>query len=385
MELSGHIDSRFSSVEPVFEQVLESQSSGGASFSMYVEGECVVDVWGGEARAGVPWSPETVSVIFSCTKGLVSVLVGQLVERGLCDPGRPIAEYWPEFARVSERLTVRELLEHRAGLSATRADLTLDQVLAGSPVLDALLEQEPLWTPGEGYAYHALTFGHLVGELIRRISGHTVGEFFRNEFAAPLGVDAWIGIPASEEHRVAELFGASDFSRPRAEPGSGEYWDERAMTFGHAFPLDDIGKPGLGFNLPSVHQEELAGANGITNARGLATLWSSTVAETHGVRSISADTVEMMTERRVEGPSVWGDPGPWWGRGFGVMLATPGKPESLSPRSFGHDGLGGQAGWADPVHKAAFGFVSNHLLSGGTEHDRWVSLAAAVRAVLEND
>ena len=195
MELSGHIDSRFSSVEPVFEQVLESQSSGGASFSLYVEGECVVDVWGGEARAGTPWSPETVSVIFSCTKGLVSVLVGQLVERGLCDPGRPIAEYWPEFARVSERLTVRELLEHRAGLSATRADLTLYKVLAGSPVLDALLEQEPLWTPGEGYAYHALTFGHLVGELIRRISGHTVGEFFRNEFAAPLGVDAWIGIP----------------------------------------------------------------------------------------------------------------------------------------------------------------------------------------------
>ena len=385
MELAGHIDSRFASIEPVFAEVLDSQSSGGASFSVFVDGECVVDVWGGEARAGEQWSSETVSTIFSCTKGLVAVLVGQLVERGLCNPGEPVATYWREFAVISETLTVRGLLEHRAGLSATRADLSLDEVLAVQPVLETLLAQKPLWMPGVGYAYHALTFGHLVGELIRRISGLTVGQYFRHQFASPLGVDAWIGIPPTEERRVAELFGASDFSRPTPEPESGEYWDERAMTFGTAFSLDEIGKPGVGFNLPAVHQAELAGANGITNARGLATLWSSTVTTTNGVRTINDDTALMMTERRVEGPSVWGDPGPWWGRGFGVMLATPGKPESLSPRSFGHDGLGGQAGWADLDLKASIGFVSNHLLSGGTEHDRWVSLAAAVKKILHND
>jgi CubicO group peptidase (beta-lactamase class C family) len=155
------------------------------------------------------------------------------------------------------------------------------------------------------------------------------------------------------------------------------------MTFGNAFPLDDIGKPNRGFNLPATHQAELPGANGVTNAFSLAKVWSSVVTQTDEVRTLSDETVAMMSERRVSGPSVWNDPGPWWGRGFGVMLATPGKPEMLSPASFGHDGLGGQAGWADPTHKASVGFVSNYLLSGGAEHDRWISLVAEVRRVLE--
>lgn len=330
MELSGHIDSRFSSVEPVFADIVNSQPSGGASFAVFVDGDCVVDVYGGEARNGEPWTAETVSTMFSCTKGLVAVLVATLVEQGRCNPDAPVADYWPEFSRVSETLAVRGLLEHRAGLSATRSTLSLEQVLAVQPVLDALLEQEPLWTPGDGYAYHALTFGHLVGELIRRITGLTVGEYFSEALASPLGVDAWIGIPGKVEPHVAELIAGADFSRPVAETGSGDYWDERAMTFGGAFSLAEIGQPGVGFNLPAVHQAELAGANGITNARGLATLWSSTVAPTNGVRTINDDTVAMMTECRVDGPSVWNDPGPWWRRGFGVMLATPGKPQSLS-------------------------------------------------------
>lgn len=385
MAISGFVDSRFAAVEELFENVVVSQTSGGASFSAFVGGECVINLIGGEARPGIPWTDETISTIFSSTKGLVAVLVARLVQDGLCNPDSPVAEYWPDFAAVSPTLTVRGLLEHRAGLSATRADMTLDEVLAGTPVLAALLGQEPLWEPGTGYAYHSLTFGHLVGELIRRITGHSAGTFFQEVLARPLGVDAYIGVPPSEEHRVAELIGASDFTRPDSPVGSGEYWDERAMTFGNAFPLEDIGRPGRGFNLPKTHQAELPGANGVTNAFGLAKMWSSVITKTDGVRALTFETVAKMTERRVTGPSVWGDPGPWWGRGFGVMLATPGKPEMLSPASFGHDGLGGQAGWADPTHKASVGFVSNYLMSGGTEHDRWVGLVAEVRRVLEKD
>lgn len=383
MAISGFVDSRFDAIEGQFSRVIDSQAQGGAAFSVFIESHCVVDLVGGESRPGIPWTDDTVSVIFSCTKGLVAVLVGQMVESGLCEPDSPVALYWPEFATVSATLTVRQLLEHRSGLSATRADMSLDEVLAGGPVLDALLSQEPLWEPGTGYAYHAITFGHLVGELIRRITGTTVGALFREAVARPLGVRAWIGLPESEEPQVAELFAASDFTRPLTLDGSPQYWDERAMTFGNAFPLSDIGKPERGFNLPKVHQAELPGANGITNANGLAKIWSSVVTETDGVRLLTDDTVSMMTERRVTGPSVWHDPGPWWGRGFGVMLATPGKPELLSATCFGHDGLGGQAGWADPTHKASIGFVTNHLVSGTEEHRRWTGLVAEVRRILE--
>ena len=385
MTISGFVDSRFATVESLFGAVIDSQAQGGAAFSAFVDGQCVIDLFDGESRPGVPWTDDTVSVMFSCTKGLVAVLVGKLVEQGMCDPESPVSAYWPEFSTVSETLTVRQLLEHRSGLSATRADMNLDEVLDGGPVLNALLSQEPLWEPGAGYAYHAITFGHLVGELIRRITGTTVGALFQEIVARPLGVRAWISLPESEQPHVAELVAASDFSRPPASVGSGEYWDERAMTFGNAFPLGDIGKPNRGFNLPKAHQAELPGANGITNARALAKIWSSVVTETDGVRLLTDDTVAMMTERRVTGPSVWQDPGPWWDRGLGVLLATPGKPELLSPHSFGHDGLGGQAGWADPTHNAAIGFVSNCLLSGGQEHQRWIGLVAEVRRILEND
>jgi CubicO group peptidase (beta-lactamase class C family) len=385
MTISGFVDSRFAPVEGLFGEVIDSQARGGAAFSAFVEGQCVIDLFGGESRPGVPWTDDTVSVIFSCTKGLVAVLVGQMVEQGLCDPDSPVSRYWPEFSVVSPTLTVRQLLEHRAGLSATRASMSLDDVLAGGPVLDALLSQQPLWELGTGYAYHAITFGHLVGELIRRITGETAGAVFQQAVAQPLGVRAWIGLPESEEPRVAELCAASDFTRPATADESPEYWDERAMTFGNAFPLGDIGKQDRGFNLPKVHQAELPGANGITSAHALAKIWSSVVTETDGVRVLTDDTVAMMTERRVSGPSVWQDPGPWWDRGFGVMLATHGKPELLSPHSFGHDGLGGQAGWTDPTHKASIGFVTNHLVSGADEHRRWTTLVAEVRRILEND
>ena len=385
MTISGFVDSRFKSIEPLFAEIVAAQSIGGSGFSAFVEGTCVVDLVGGEARPGTAWDDTTLSLMFSCTKGFVSVLVGILVDRDLCDPESPVATYWPEFGRVSETLTVRELVEHRSGLSAVRAELSLDEVLAGGPVLDALLGQEPLWEPGTGYAYHALTFGHLVGELIRRITGKTAGKFFAAELAEPLAVDAWIGLPESQTSRVAEFTTAIPFISNGAPVGSADYWSERALTFGNAFPLDHIGKPGVGFNDPAVHRAELPGANGISTARGIAEMWSSVVVETRGQRTLTDDTLAMMTERRVSGPSVWGEPGPWWDRGFGVMLATPGKPELLSPYTFGHDGFGGQAGWADPQHKASIGFVTNDLVTGTHEHDRWIALVAAVRHVLEND
>jgi CubicO group peptidase (beta-lactamase class C family) len=155
------------------------------------------------------------------------------------------------------------------------------------------------------------------------------------------------------------------------------------MSFGAAFPAGAGIHPGIGYNDPRVHAAEMPGVNAITNARGLAMMWSATVAETQGMRTLSDDTVDFLRERRVTGPSVWGEPGPWPERGFGVMLECEARSPLLSSTSFGHDGFGGQAGFADVTHRASFGFVTNYLIVGRNEHARWKKLVAGVREVLE--
>ncbi|PTW91313.1 CubicO group peptidase (beta-lactamase class C family) [Microbacteriaceae bacterium MWH-Ta3] len=377
-----HVDSRFEPVAEIFERNLAAQPAGGAAFSLYVDGECMLDVRGGMASPEAAWSDDTLSLIFSCTKGLVAAVVAAIAERSQLDPELPVAEYWPEFAAVSPRLSVRELLEHRAGLAAPREDMSVDVALDRARAASILVAQEPLWNPGEHYAYHALTYGHLAGELLFRVTGQTVPELLHELLAEPAGVEAWIGIPATAQDRVAEFVAPSPLRPNNAPAGSPEYWAERSLTLGAAFPLDHAFEPGQGFNNPRVHQGELAGANGITTAHGIARMWSTVVTSTDGVRTLSDDTIAWMAEPRVSGPSAWGEAGPWHSRGFGVMLASDKMP-LLSPTSFGHDGLGGQAGFADLRHRAAFGFTSNCIITGPTEHNRWTELVAATRLILE--
>lgn len=380
MTVSGFASSPFEHVAESFERIVNAQPAGGAGFSVFVEGECVIDLVGGDARTGISWDENTLSVMFSNTKGLVAVLAASLVQSGTLDPESPVVRYWPEFGAVSTTLTVRGLLGHRAGLSAARREMTLSEVLDHDTVIAELLAQEPLWEPDTAFGYHALTFGTLVDELVRRVDGRTISQMLQDELAQPLGVDAWIGLPPEQEHRVAELIAASPIEPVTAEAGSPADLQARAMTFGTALPPGI--RPNDGFNDPRVHQGHLPGANGISNARSLATIWSSTVAATNGVRFLSPDTVEFLREVREAGPSVWGEPGPWPRRGFGVFLESEVRP-LLSPTSFGHDGFGGQAGFADPTHRASFGFLTNYLIVGSQEHVRWTELVTEVRHILE--
>jgi CubicO group peptidase (beta-lactamase class C family) len=379
----GFTAPQFEHIRDTFDAVLAGQPSGGAAFSVFVEGECVIDLHGGDAHPGMPWSPNTLSLMFSNTKGLASILVATLVESGAVDPDAPLVEYWPEFGAISSALTVRGLMEHRAGLSAVRNDMTLDHVLDHDRVIRELLSQEPLWEPGTDYAYHAITFGTLVDELVRRIDGRSLSAMLQGELAHPLGVEAWIGLPTEHQDRVAEFVETDWPLASPLEPGSPADLQSRAMSFGNAFPAGSGIHPNIGYNDPRVHQGVLPGANGISTARGLATMWSSTVTSTNGVRVLSDDVLDMMRERRVTGRSVWGEPGPWPERGFGVMLECDARSPLLSPTSFGHDGFGGQAGFADPTHRASFGFVTNYLVVGRKEHARWQTLVRQVRAVLE--
>ncbi len=383
MGTQGFTASSFEHIRDTFDTILDGQPAGGAAFSVFVEGECVIDLHGGESHPETPWTAGTLSLMFSNTKGLVSILVATLVESGALDPDAPLVEYWPEFGEISTTLTVRGLMEHRAALSAVRSDMTLDQVLDQDGVIRELLSQEPLWEPGTGYAYHAITFGTLVDELVRRVDGRSLSAMLHDELARPLGVEAWIGLPAEHHDRVAEFVEVDWLASTPLPPGSPEDLQSRAMSFGNAFPAGAGIHPNVGYNDPRVYQGVLPGANGISTARGLAAMWSSTVTSTIGVRVLSDETVNMMRERRVTGPSVWGEPGPWPERGFGVMLECEARSPLLSPESFGHDGFGGQAGFADVTHRASFGFVTNYLIVGRNEHARWKKLVAGVREVLE--
>ena len=244
-------------------------------------------------------------------------------------------------------------------------------------MVDELAAQEPLWAPGTGYQYHAGTFGHLIGELVRRITGETIGQYLQNHIAGPLNVDAWIGLPADKLGQVAPLITDGKRASGNPLPGTPNYWIEKAMTFGNAFTAEVAGD-GTGFNDPRVLQSEFAGAGGVASAKALAKIYSACVTETDGVRLLSDETLKVASEITVTGPTVWGEPGPWPNRGLGFMLDTPGFRDMLSPTSFGHDGLGGQIACGDFGLDVGVAYTSSYIHSG-PEEQNWQQ--AAIREV----
>lgn len=376
----------FASLADVFAASFTGQDGMGAALSVRVAGRTVADLWGGtaDARDQAPWTEDTTSVVFSCTKGLVSILAARLVQDGLLDYQAPVVAYWPEFAAAGKAtITVADLLSHRSGLSAPRDRLTVEVAIDWDTVTGLLAAQKPLWTPGEGHAYHALTHGWLIGEVIRRVTGRTVGQYFDELIAAPLHADAWIGLPPSEQHRVAHLRAGASLTdlvaRQAAARTTGEVdWSDRAMTLGDAFPAELVdGK--RGFNDPRVRAAELPGAGGIASARALAAIWSSTVVETDGVRLLDTGTVADAIRPQTEGTPVFGGepPFPRWGMGFQLPSLAR---EYLGPASFGHDGAGGQVAFADMTHQVGFAFLTN-LMEAGTDH-RATSITDELRRIL---
>ncbi|NEM92025.1 beta-lactamase family protein [Galbitalea soli] len=339
----------------------------GAALSIVRDGVPVVELWGGAAdpRTESPWTSETASVIFSCTKGLMSILAARLVQEGRLDYAATVASYWPEFAAAGKQgVTIRDILSHRSGVSAPREALSPTDILDWERVVGALAAQEPLWMPGAGYAYHAITHGWLIGEVIRRITGESPGRSFSRLIARPLGVDAWIGLPEGLESRVAHMSVGPTLAQlvaqqAAARPATGIDWSDRAMTLGGALPPELVSETG-GFNDPAVRAAEIPGAGGIATARALATIWSSTVATTAGLRIIDDEVIAAATAVQSEGAPVWDVPAPWprWGMGF--QLDSEAR-RYLGPRSFGHDGAGGQVAFADPESGIGFAYLTNQM------------------------
>lgn len=382
-DLGGFAEDGFGRVADAFAGTFPGRDEAGAALAVYRDGRPVVDLWGGLAdrRTGMPWGARTPAVVFSCTKGMMAVAVYRLVDAGRLELDVPVARYWPEFGRRGkESTTVRMLLSHRAGLPVVDEPLDRAQALAWEPVIRALEDQAPLWRPGTAHTYHAKTFGWLVGEVVRRATGMTPGTWFARAVAAPLGLEAWIGLPEQLHGDVART------EPPEVDARPGPDWSEaarmvqwRAVTLDGTFPFPGSGGE-VTFNDPEIRAAELPGGNGIATARGLARMYAACVGSVDGVRLMSQANVADALVEQSGGPQVFGSPigGFRWGTGF-QLDAYPWCP-MFGPRSFGHDGAGGQLAFADADRGIGFAYVTAQM--GGPDDMRSRRLVAAVREAL---
>jgi CubicO group peptidase (beta-lactamase class C family) len=372
----------------------------GAAFAAYHRGHKVVDLWGGLADkdAGEPWREDTIATVYSTTKGATAICAHHLAQQGLLDLAAPVAAYWPEFAQAGKQdVPVRWLLSHRVGLPFVDGTMTPDEAFAWDPVIRALETQAPAWEPGTRHGYHATTYGYLVGEVIRRVSGRSVGTYLRDEIAGPLGLDLWIGLPAAEDHRAARLYGLGDgrdeaVERPTEDPAEAKRRADQAAAVAAFMGPDTIlgkaltapggafGAPGL-FNSRPLRAAEVPAANMTTDARSVALLYAATLGEVvddqgrHHDRVLTADQLATATATDTEGPdAVLLDLDVQFGLGFmrhGSVINLGG------PSSFGHFGMGGSVGWADPDAGLTIGYVMNRLGVGTLGDRRSGGLTAA--------
>lgn len=340
----------------------------------------VVDLWAGSAdrERGRPWQRDTRALVFSSTKGITAAVVHRLLESGALELEAPVARYWPEFAANGKAgITLRDVLTHRAGLAAVDGELTLEQVLAWHPVCAAIAAQRPNWPPGSAHGYHVRSYGWILGEIVRRATGMTLGELFRREFAEPLGLDFWIGLPEQHEASVARLYPAPEPADPRALELRERFLGPDTLLGRALAGPSNLFSYGEMWNTRALHAAEMPSSNGIGSARSLARCYAALIGEVDGVRLLRPDTLARATAPEVDGPDrVIGMPTRF---GLGFML-PPVLCPSCPPTAFGHAGAGGSLGFADPAAELGFGYVMNQMQLGLTGDERAASLAKAVYA-----
>jgi CubicO group peptidase (beta-lactamase class C family) len=352
----GDVARGFEAVREAFEANFEEHGDLGAACSVYVGGRPVADLWGGFAdlAGGRLWDETTVAIVFSATKGVTATCVNLLVERGELELDAPVAAYWPEFAAAGKgHIPLRWVLCHKAGLAAVDGDLTLPEVLAWHPVVRAIAAQAPNWEPGTAHGYHARSFGWILGEVVRRVTGRSLGRYFADEIARSLGLDFWIGLPAAALPRCARMI-PPDPDMPSIESLLGAAsLTARVMTGPSGlFAYDER------WNRPDVLAAEMPSSNGVGSARALARLYAALVGEVDGMRVLRPETVARATAVQSEGadrvlflPTRFGS---------GFMLQPMLAPDA-GPRSFGHTGAGGSLGFADPEARVGFGYVTTKM------------------------
>lgn len=379
--ISGHCDDRFAPVAEAFAHNFAEHGEVGASVSLVVEGRLVVDLWGGlTAPDGAPWQRDTVHVVFSCTKAATALCIHLLAARGALDLDAPLTAIWPELRAAQAGATVRMMLDHTIGLPALRDPVKVD-CMTDAAYMTARLEAEaPFWTPGTRQGYHALTYGFLLGEVVRRVTGQSLGAFFAEQIAGPLGLDFHIGLPAEHEARVAPVIphrppkGAPDtpFMVAAKTPG----------TATNLFVFNSGDWATRGVNTPAGRAAEIGAAGGVGNARSLAQMFAALV-EGGGKLGLTPDRIAGFAtcsaathcDETLRAPTRFGP---------GFMLTMDNRHPNrggdgliLGAQAFGHIGMGGSLGFADPAAGLAFGYTMNRLGAGLLLNERGQALVDA--------
>jgi CubicO group peptidase (beta-lactamase class C family) len=372
VEVQGHCAPEFGLVREEFVRNFAERGELGASVCVTLDGETVVDLWGGTAdpETGAPWNADTIAVVASSTKGATNLCAHVLAARGDLDLLAPVSRYWPEYAQAGKEETrVWMLTAHQAGNAAVRAPLQPGDCCNWDLMVDSLARQAPFWEPGHAHGYHASTIGWLVGEIVRRVSGKSLGTYFREEIAEPLGLEFWIGLPEELEPKVA----------PNVHPEGGfrlggdapPVIDENTPLPVLVFANSGSGEPGS----RAMHAAELGGGGGIANARGIAGMYRPLAlgGSYGGVDLVDADTLANMTRVASAG---WDQSLNLYSRFTWGYYKTWPSQTILSEESFGHLGAGGSVGFAEPSSRLSFGFVPN-MMDMLLETDRAQSLVDA--------
>ncbi|MFL6145008.1 MAG: serine hydrolase domain-containing protein [Labedaea sp.] len=356
--VGGWCDPAFGAVRTAFAENFASRGEVGAAVCVVVDGVVVADLVGGwaDAARSRPWRPDTLVNFYSVGKALVALLALQLVDRGLIGLDTPIASVWPQFGHGGkETVTLRMALCHQAGVPAIRARLTNEDLWSWDRMTDALAGTEPWWPPGSRHAYHTNTFGHLIGEVVRRVSGEPPGERLR-AVAAPLGADVWFGVPAARQHRCAEVIWAPAGSPIAVDLDTVDLSGEALMNALAHFNPPGYSSVGV-VNTARWRSAQLPSTNGHGTARGLATLYAALL---RPGELVSPGLLDHAARVHSSGPC------PILGAdvvfGLGFTPTSPRRPLGPNPRSFGHFGTGGALGFADPDAGVAFGYVMNHVV-----------------------
>lgn len=386
MDVNGTVAEGFEPVREAFVRNFETLGDRGAAVAVYRDGQKVVDLWGGtrDVDGTAPWERGTAQVVRSATKGVAAAVLLLLHQRGQLDLDAPVGHYWPEFkARGKERVLVRHVLNHRAGLPVLDRPLTPQEALDPLRGPAAVAAQTPAWEPGTDHGYHALTYGWLLDELVRRVTGQGTGQWLASQVTGPLGLELWLGLPESEAGRVGRVGrveGAEPTGGLRARPKRSvteAYEDPASLTrraFAAISPFPDQ-------NDPAYRASALPATNAMATADGLARFYATLIGDTAGdTRLFTPETVELARTEESAGPDRILVVGTRFGLGY--MLHGSASP-LLTPGSFGHPGRGGALGFADPETGIAFGYVTNGFRKTVTADPRAQGLVRAVRGVLE--
>ena len=360
MLIQGYYDLRFEALKEAFAELFADPQERGAALCVQIGGETVVDIWAGTADkdGAEAWHSDTILNLFSCTKTFAAVAALQLVEQGKLELDAPVARWWPEFAAAGKaRITLRQLLSHKAGLPALRQMLPAEALYDWQQMTTALAAEQPWWTPGEAHGYCPITYGWLIGELLRRVDGRGPGESIVARIAKPLGLDFHVGLAEEEFPRVAHI------ARKKGELGdaAAQRLFKCMMSEPNALSTRAFANPPsilTSTNKPEWRRTQQPAANGHGNARALAGFYAALL----DGRLLEAEMLNEMTREHACGddltlltPTRFG---------LGCMLdqsSVANATYGLGSKAFGHPGAGGSVGFADPEREVAFGFVTNSL------------------------